>query len=173
MKRHTCEEIAKPPVLPGTRATRRHLLEKCGRVGRVPRGVTISSCVAVLCLALIAAVLAAAQSGMPRISIKELKDIIDKGGPVTIIDVQPKSMYDEGHIKGAISLPAAKRIALEDVWSIPSDQLIVTYCDCGPGEADSADAAEQLLLFGYDVKVLADPSIRGWKNAGYPIEKKK
>ena len=125
-----------------------------------------------LCMVLISAVFAVAQSDTPRISIQELKDMIDKGTPVTIIDVQPKIIYEEGHIKGAISLPASKRIALEDVWSIPSDQLIVTYCDCGPGEADSSDAAAQLFLFGYDVKVLADPSIRGWKEAGYPLEKK-
>ena len=126
----------------------------------------------VLILLLIAAVHAAAQSDMPRISIQELKAMMDKGTPVTIIDVQPKSIYEEGHIKGAISLPASKRIALEDVWSIPSDQLVVTYCDCGPGEADSSDAAAQLFLFGYDVKVLKDPAIKGWKAAGYPLEKK-
>jgi len=128
--------------------------------------------IAALCMVLIAAVFAPAQSDMPRIGIEELKALMDKGTPVTIIDVQPKGIYAEGHIKGAISLPASKRITLEDVWSIPSDQLIVTYCDCGPGEADSAEAASQLFMFGYDVKVLSDPSIRGWKSAGYPIEKK-
>ena len=125
-----------------------------------------------LCVVLIAAVYAAAQSDAPRISIRELKDLMDKGTPVTIIDVQPVDIYAAGHIKGAISLPASKKITLEDVWSIPSDRLIVTYCDCGPGEADSADAAAQLFMFGYDVKVLGDPSIRGWKEAGYPMEKK-
>ncbi|MCL2878452.1 MAG: rhodanese-like domain-containing protein [Acidobacteria bacterium] len=136
--------------------------------------IKICSWAVALCLVvLLAAVCAAAQSDMPRISIQELKALMDKGTPVTIIDAQPKNIYDEGHIKGAISLPASKRIALEDVWSIPSDQLVVTYCDCGPGEADSADAAAQLFLFGYDVKVLADPSIKGWKEAGYPLEKKK
>lgn len=137
------------------------------------KNIKLYTWIAALNLVFIAAVCAAAQSDIPRISLKELKDIIDKGAPVTIIDVQPKDIYAEGHIKGAISLPASKRIALEDVWDIPSDRLIVTYCDCGPGEADSADAAAQLFLFGYDVKVLADPSIRGWKAAGYPLEKKK
>ena len=126
-----------------------------------------------LCMVLITAVYAAVQGDTPRISIQELKALMDKKTPVTIIDVQPKGVYDDGHIKGAISLPASKKIALENIWDIPSDQLIVTYCDCGPGEADSADAAAQLFLFGYDnVKVLADPSIRGWKKAGYPLEKK-
>jgi len=134
----------------------------------------LSVLITVLCLILtVAAVYAVTQSGTPRISIQELKSMMDKGTPVIIIDVQPKEIYDQGHIKGAISLPASSPIRLEDVWDFPSDELIVTYCDCGPGEADSSDAATQLIRFGYDnVKVLADPSIKGWKDAKYPLEKK-
>ena len=125
-----------------------------------------------LCLMLISAVYVAAQSEVSRISIQELKGMMDKKTPVIIIDVQPEAIYREGHIKGAISLPASERIRLEDVWDFPYDRLIVTYCDCGPGETDSADAAAQLIKFGYDnVKVLADPSIKGWKAAKYPLEK--
>jgi rhodanese-related sulfurtransferase len=88
--------------------------------------------------------------------------------------VQPKDVYATEHIKGAISLPYKPQIQLEDVWSLPENRLIVTYCDCGPGEADSADIAAQLIRFGHEnVKVLKDPSIRGWKAAGYPMEKSK
>ena len=126
----------------------------------------------VLCLALIASVCAAAQADIPRISVDELKDMMDRGTPLIIIDAQPAVIYAEGHIKGAISLPASARIKLEDVWDFPYDRMIVTYCDCGPGETDSADAAAQLIKFGYDnVKVLADPAIKGWKDAKYPLEK--
>jgi len=128
--------------------------------------------IGILCLILTAAVYVAAQGNIPRISNEELKDMMDKGTPVMVIDVQPKNIYAEGRIKGAISLPASARIRLEDVWDFPYDRLIVTYCDCGPGETDSADAAAQLIKFGYDnVKVLADPAIKGWKAAGYPLDK--
>lgn len=114
----------------------------------------------------------ASGADIARISIEELKEMMDKGTPVTIIDVQPKDIYAAGHIKGAISLPYKTQVELEDVWSLPEDQLIVTYCDCGPGEADSSDMAAQLVRFGYEnVKILKDPSIKGWKQAGYPIEK--
>jgi len=115
---------------------------------------------------------AAMQEDVPRISIEELKKMVDNGTPVTIIDVQPKEVYEAGHIKGAVSIPWKAQIALEDVWSLPSDQPIVTYCDCGPGEADSSSVAAQLFNFGFDnVKVLQDPSIRGWKKMDYPMEK--
>ena len=122
-------------------------------------------------LSVTGSVYAAMQGDVPRISIQELKKMMDDGTPVTILDVQPKDIYAMGHIKGAISLPWKSQIALEDVWSLPSDQLTVTYCDCGPGESDSADVAAQLFQFGFDnVKVLQDPSIRGWKELDYPME---
>jgi rhodanese-related sulfurtransferase len=95
---------------------------------------------------------------------------MDKGEHVTILDVQPKAIYQEGNIKGAISMPWKPQIELEVVWALPSDQLTVTYCDCGPGESDSADVAAQLIQFGFtNVKVLEDPSIHGWKEAAYPM----
>jgi rhodanese-related sulfurtransferase len=109
---------------------------------------------------------------IPHISIQELKKMMDEGKKVTIIDAQPRDIYEEGHIKGAISVPWKSQIDLEDVWNIPNDEPIVTYCDCGPGEADSTDVARQLIQMGYyDVMVLKDPSIKGWKEAGYPMEK--
>jgi len=124
-------------------------------------------------LLVLGSVYAAMQADVPRISIEELNKMIEDKTPVTIIDVQPKDIYESGHIKGAISIPWKSQIALEDVWSLPSDQLTVTYCDCGPGESDSADVANQLSNFGFDnVKVLRDPSIRGWKELKYPMEKK-
>jgi len=112
------------------------------------------------------------QADIPRISIQELKKMMDEGTEVSIIDAQPRDVYADGHIKGAVSIPWKSQIALEDVFRLPNDLPIVTYCDCGPGEADSADIANQLIEMGYyDVMVLEDPSIKGWKEAGYPIEK--
>ncbi|MBN2241387.1 MAG: rhodanese-like domain-containing protein [Acidobacteria bacterium] len=140
-----------------------------------PAGAGRIPVLAVLLAALLSAGMghAAAGEGIPRISIKELKDMLDQGKPVTIIDTQPESVYAEGHIKGAISIQWKSQIALEDVWSLPNDIPIVTYCDCGPGESDSADVAAQLIRMGFeDVLVLEDPSIRGWKEAGYPTENK-
>jgi rhodanese-related sulfurtransferase len=114
-----------------------------------------------------------AEEEIPRITIQELKKMMDEGEEVTVIDTQPKNVYDKGHIRGAISIPWKSQLALEDVWSLPSGIPIVTYCACGPGEADSADFAKQLMKMGYnDVKVLKHPAIEGWIKAGYPIDKK-
>ena len=108
---------------------------------------------------------------VPRINIADLKKMIDSGNDVIILDTQPKAVYDKGHIKGAISFPWRKKITILDTEGLPMDKLIVTYCDCGPGESDSADVAAKLFQMGFgDVKVLKDPSIQGWKKAGYPVE---
>lgn len=137
----------------------------------VKKGIIVVCAIFVAVLGFVPAVMA---EDVPRISIQELKALIDKGSPVTIVDVQPKDIYSEGHIKGARSLPYKSQVELEDVMAFPEDRLVVVYCDCGPGEADSSDMAAQLKVFGYDdVKVLKDPSIKGWRAAGYPMEKSK
>jgi sulfur-carrier protein adenylyltransferase/sulfurtransferase len=113
-----------------------------------------------------------ADDAIPRLSIEELKKMIDDKIEVTIIDAQPLNVYEKGHIKGAISIPWKSQLALEDVWSIPSGVPIVIYCSCGPGESDSNDFAKQLMKMGYnDVKVLKHPALQGWIEAGYPVEK--
>jgi rhodanese-related sulfurtransferase len=130
--------------------------------------------VCLLFIAVLGIIPAAMPADVPRISIQELKELMDKGSPVTIVDVQPKVVFAAGHIKGAISLPYKSQLELEDVIALPEDRLTVVYCDCGPGEADSSDMASQLAVFGYEkVKVLKDPSIKGWRAAGYPMEKSK
>ncbi len=114
---------------------------------------------------------AAAQADVPRINIQELKQMMDSGTEVTLLDIQPKEVYEMGHIKGAISFPWKSKVNMQDIRKIPRNKPVVTYCDCGPGESDSADIASQLLLLGFrDVKVLQDPSVRGWQEAGYPME---
>jgi rhodanese-related sulfurtransferase len=113
----------------------------------------------------------AAHDEVPRVTIEELKKIIDTKADVVILDVQSKGVYDKGHIKGALSLPWVEELTDSAVKHLPRTKPIVAYCDCGPGETDSAGMAAQLIDMGFtEVKVLKDPSIRGWKKAGLPIE---
>jgi rhodanese-related sulfurtransferase len=126
----------------------------------------------VLLTFLISAVAYAGHDEIPRIPIDDLKKMIDQKADIVILDAQLKEIYDSGHIKGALSLPWKQELTFEDTASLPKNKLIVVYCDCGPGETDSSDVAFQLTGLGFDnVKILADPSVRGWKKAGYPMEK--
>lgn len=61
-----------------------------------------------------------------RISIDELKQMIERNQRVTIIDTRSESQYNAGHIRGAIRAPLnALEAGLAD---IPRDREIVTYC---------------------------------------------
>ena len=106
-----------------------------------------------------------------RVSMNELKAMLDKGEAVVIVDDRPQAEYDRQHIKGAISLPWASDVSEAAKKILPNDKPIITYCDCGPGESDSADVANQLILAGFDkVKTLAN-GWTAWLEAGYPVEK--
>jgi rhodanese-related sulfurtransferase len=109
---------------------------------------------------------------LPRIAIDELKILLDQGSDITILDTQPKKLYDLGHIKGAVSFPVKFKPVWSDVENLSKSNPIVLYCDCGPGEADSEYMGLKLREFGFrEVSVLAAPSIRGWIEKGYPVEK--
>lgn len=107
-----------------------------------------------------------------RITVEELKALMDSGADVAILDVRPRESYDLGHIEGAVSFPWKPQLTYADVEMLPWSDLIVTYCDCGPGEADSANVAFQLIELGSEMEfqVLAHPAIEGWIELGYPTE---
>jgi rhodanese-related sulfurtransferase len=108
---------------------------------------------------------------VPRITVESLKKMMDDKADVLIIDVQPRSVYEKGHLRGAVSLPWTPMLTEAQVAGLPRHKPVVVYCDCGPGEADSASMGERLMELGFDdVRVLADPSIRGWKQLGYPMD---
>jgi rhodanese-related sulfurtransferase len=113
---------------------------------------------------------------IPRISVEELKQMIDQGADLVTIDTRDGGSYSAGHIKGAINIqydptsdPMARQMML---IALPMDKLIVTYCDC-TDDANSANMAEELYQLGYDrdkIKVLSGGSLR-WVELKYPLEK--
>ena len=67
----------------------------------------------------------AAKAAVPRISVDELKQRLDRN-EITLIDVRNKESYDAGHIKGAMHIPLASTEAY--LSYVPRDKPIVTYC---------------------------------------------
>ena len=111
---------------------------------------------------------------LPRISVEELKDLVDKDADVVIVDTRDGGSYAAGHIKGAINIqydvtsdPMQRQMML---IALPMDKLIVTYCDC-TDDANSANVAQELYDLGYDMdklKVLSGGSLR-WVEMKYPM----
>jgi rhodanese-related sulfurtransferase len=113
---------------------------------------------------------------IPRITVEELKQMIDKGEEVIAVDTRDSGSYEAGHIKGAVNIyydptsdPMARQMML---IALPMDKLIVTYCDC-TDDSSSANMAEELYQLGYDrdkIKVLSGGSLR-WVELKYPMVK--
>jgi len=87
------------------------------------------------------------------------------------LDARPAEVYNQGHIRGARSLPWESVDEYFDkvMTGIPRDALIITYCD-GESCSLSKDLAKELFFRGYEnVHVLVNGWSR-WKEAGLPVE---
>ena len=103
-------------------------------------------------------------------TIDQARELYDSGEYI-FIDARSPEDYEEGHIKGAVSLPVGQfeeKIAAF-LERYPPEASIVTYCS-GRTCEDSHHLAEFLLEFGYDkVNVFID-GFPGWEAEGHPIE---
>lgn len=111
---------------------------------------------------------------LPRITVEELKQLIDKKADIVVVDVRDSGSYEAGHIQGAVNIyydptadPMNRQMML---MALPMDKLIVTYCDC-TDDASSANIAQELYNLGYDrdkIKILSGGSLR-WAELKYPM----
>lgn len=98
------------------------------------------------------------------------KKIYDSGNAV-FVDSRSHNNYQDGHIKGAVSLPVGQYDGLIQAFGekYPTDTFIIAYCS-GRTCDDSHKLAQLLLNYGYmNVGVFIDGYL-GWKVEGYPIE---
>jgi len=68
---------------------------------------------------------APASDGARRVTVAELKGLLDSGEAV-VIDVRNQSSYDAGHIPGSTLIPEGE--ILNHISELPTNKLIVTYC---------------------------------------------
>lgn len=106
---------------------------------------------------------------MARISPEELKQKLDSGEEVAIVDLR----HSLDFLPQPYTIPGAIRIPMEELarrhQEIPRDRHVVLYCTC-PSEASSATAAMRLRELGVDkVRPLAG-GYSAWKKLGYPLE---
>lgn len=106
---------------------------------------------------------------MARITVNELRRLIDDGRKPLILDVRSKgTRAQEGIIPGAIS---AHPTDIDPVILASSRELeIVIYCAC-PNEASAAIAAMHLKRAGFKKIRPLLGGINAWIQAGYPAER--
>jgi membrane protein DedA with SNARE-associated domain/rhodanese-related sulfurtransferase len=109
------------------------------------------------------------QLRMNRITVAELRKLIDDGEELVILDVRPKEIRaQDGIIPGAIAAHP------EDIDPIVRDYSrdleIIVYCAC-PNEESAATAAKHLKQAGFrKIRPLLG-GIDAWVDAGHPIER--
>ncbi len=91
-------------------------------------------------------------------------------GSAVFMDARNSDQYEEGHIRGAISLPwyEVEERFMEVIPTIPPDAHIITYCD-GETCRLSHDLALFLHEMGFQVNVLVN-GWSLWKESGLPVE---
>jgi glyoxylase-like metal-dependent hydrolase (beta-lactamase superfamily II)/rhodanese-related sulfurtransferase len=100
------------------------------------------------------------------VSVDALRDMLEKGQPITILDVRPEEEWLEWRIPGSVhvdayaALKAGEPDALSGV-ELPADKPVVTLCGVG---VTSLTAARQLRVQGYQAQSLAG-GMKAWSLA--------
>jgi quinohemoprotein ethanol dehydrogenase len=111
---------------------------------------------------------------VPRITAEEVQQLLKSRTNVVLVDTDDRIAYDAEHIKGAVNIaydpttdPQERQTTL---GALPSDRLIVFYCNCAH-EEDSAPLVKEIWQLGYDhekVKALKGGLTR-WEQLSYPL----
>ena len=117
------------------------------------------------------AFLALVQDAKQRIretTIPELKKRLEAKEEFHLIDVREDHEWAAGHIPGAIHL--CKGIIERDIEEKIANREAEILLYCGGGFR-SALVADNLQKMGYKNVVSVDGGWRGWRAAGFPVEK--
>ncbi|HEU4982726.1 MAG TPA: VTT domain-containing protein [Acidobacteriaceae bacterium] len=105
---------------------------------------------------------------MARIDPRELKEMLDRGQPVYIVDLRHPLDYmpDPRTLPGAVLITPDNLVA--HCAELPRDRDVVLFCTC-PSEATSAKMALAIRKLGvYRVRPLLG-GFDEWKRLGYPL----
>jgi rhodanese-related sulfurtransferase len=108
-----------------------------------------------------------AKSRIQETTVAKVKERLDRGEKLTLIDVREESEWDQGHIPGAVHL--AKGIIERDVERMFPNLNAELILYCGGGYR-SALAADNLAKMGYTHVISMDGGMRGWREAGLRVE---
>lgn len=110
---------------------------------------------------------ALAKQQITEISASELKQRLDSGNGLTVVDVRERDEFVQGHIPDAIFIPRGYLELQIEQHQPDRDKPLVIYC---AGGVRSALAARNLKDMGYANVISLIGGFNGWKNAGLPFK---
>lgn len=100
-------------------------------------------------------------------SVHDLKSRLEWGEPaLTILDVRPRDVYNQGHIMGAMEFPLDKLVDLAKN-NLEVDRDIYVY---GASDQETAEAARLLRQAGYKNIAELKGGLEAWKEAAGSTE---
>lgn len=109
------------------------------------------------------------QLRMDRVSVDELREMMDEQKVQAIVDVRsPLSQAATGRIPGALSVDINK--IAEGFAGVRQDGEVVVYCQC-PNEATAVRVAQKLRQIGFKRVRPLHGGIDAWIDAGLAVER--
>ncbi len=121
------------------------------------------------------------RGGYKVITTQELKNWIDQKKDILIVDTMPPDSFKKQHIPGAVNFEIQRqpeltqmsdkmRADFERLLGPNKDRTIVFYCGFTDCER-SHNAGMWAIKLGYKNAYRQPGGIKGWLEAGYPVEK--
>jgi rhodanese-related sulfurtransferase len=109
-----------------------------------------------------------AKTRVTQCTVADVKARLDRGEKFEFVDVREDGEWAADRAAGARHI--GRGVLERDVESLIPDKSasIVLYCG---GGFRSALAADNLQKMGYTNVISMDGGMRGWREAGYPVEK--
>ncbi len=109
-----------------------------------------------------------AKTRVKELDFREVKQRLDAGETLKLVDVREDNEWARGHLPGAIHL--GKGVIERDIETAIPDKTLPLVLYCGGGFR-SALAADNLQKMGYENVISMDGGWRSWSEAGFPTEK--
>ena len=107
-----------------------------------------------------------AKSRVKETTVDEVKQKLDHGDKVLLVDVREESEFAKDHLPGAIHL--GKGVIERDIEARVPDVKTPMILYCG-GCFRSAMAADNLQKMGYTNVISMDGGVREWREKNYPM----
>jgi len=82
----------------------------------------------------------ALNNNRPIITSKELKEIVNSGEKVQIVDARVSKQYDEAHVDNAVNIP--HKNLRNEMENLDKEAVVVTYCNKGV----TGNAAQNIFI---------------------------
>ncbi|MET1082106.1 MAG: rhodanese-like domain-containing protein [Burkholderiales bacterium] len=103
-----------------------------------------------------------------NVSVAEAKSMVEAGA--LVVDVREEDKFNHRHLPGALLVPVSVlRLGIPATFTYARDKPILVYC--GDGVTTGPEGTELLNKAGYTNAVNMEAGIKGWADAGLPVQR--